>query len=155
MSGRRGRDVSVGGDWGCAGATVDECRGAANGPASGGGEGQPLPYAPRWKFVLNADYTRPLNDRFNLSLDSDYTWQSRTQYSLTETPDTVQKAYGIWNLSTTIEDKKARLRLSLVMRNAINTHYASYIAYGNLGGVVDWMPRDYGRYGGFVLHKDF
>ncbi|WP_246856491.1 TonB-dependent receptor [Acetobacter vaccinii] len=149
------RYLTLGGNFAYTYATVDHFRCPSNAPTSCNVDGQPLPYAPRWKFVLNADYTRPLNDRFNLSLDSDYTWQSRTQYSLTETPDTVQKAYGIWNLSTTIEDKKARLRLSLVMRNAINTHYASYIAYGNLGGVVDWMPRDYGRYGGFVLHKDF
>lgn len=41
------------------------------------------------------------------------------------------------------------------MRNAINTHYASYISYGAVGGTVDSIPRDYGRYGGFILRKDF
>lgn len=105
--------------------------------------------------MLNADYTKSLNNRFTLSVDSDYTWQSRTQFALTETPDTVQKAYGIWNMSTTLQDKKLKLQLSLVMRNAINTHYASYMAYGALGGVTSSIPRDYGRYGGFVLRKDF
>ncbi|CAI9121487.1 TonB-dependent receptor [Brytella acorum] len=149
------RYLTVGGNFAYTYATVDHFNCPAGAPLSCNVNGQPLPFAPRWKFVLNADYTRPLNDRFTLSLDSDYTWQSRTQYSLTETPDTVQKAYGIWNLSTTIEDKKHRLRLTLVMRNAINKHYASYMGYGSLGGVVNWLPRDYGRYGGFTLHKDF
>jgi iron complex outermembrane receptor protein len=67
----------------------------------------------------------------------------------------VQKAYGIWNMSTTLRDSKLRLQLSLVMRNAINTHYASYISYGAVGGTMDSIPRDYGRYGGFILRKDF
>ncbi|WP_025885493.1 TonB-dependent receptor [Asaia prunellae] len=149
------RYVTIGGNFAYTYATVDHFNCPAGAPLSCNVNGQPLPFAPRWKTVLNADYTRPLNDRFTLSLDSDYTWQSRTQYSLTETPDTIQKAYGIWNLGTTIEDKKHRLRLTLIMRNAINTHYASYIGYGSLGGVVNWLPRDYGRYGGFTLRKDF
>lgn len=149
------RYLTVGGNFAYTYATVDHFNCPAGAPLSCNVNGQPLPFAPRWKFVLNADYTRPLNDRFSLSLDSDYTWQSRTQYSLTETPDTIQKAYGIWNLSTTFEDKKHKLRLTLIMRNAINTHYASYMGYGSLGGVVNWLPRDYGRYGGFTLHKDF
>lgn len=149
------RYMTVGGNFAYTYATVDHFNCPSGAPLSCNVNGQPLPFAPRWKFVLNADYTRPINDRFTLSLDSDYTWQSRTQYSLTETPDTIQKAYGIWNLSTTVEDRKHRLRLTLIMRNAINTHYASYIGYGSLGGVVNWLPRDYGRYGGFALHKDF
>lgn len=149
------RYLTVGSNFAYTYATVDHFNCPAGAPLSCNVNGQPLPFAPRWKFVLNADYTRPLNDRFTLSLDSDYTWQSRTQYSLTETPDTIQKAYGIWNMSTTIEDRKHRLRLTLIMRNAINTHYASYMGYGSLGGVVNWLPRDYGRYGGFTLHKDF
>jgi len=148
-------ELTLGGNFAYTYATVDQFKCPTGAAQSCNINGEPLPFAPRWKFVLNADYTRPLNDRFAVSLDSDYTWQSRTQYSLTETPDTVQKAYGIWNLSTTLEDKVHRLRLTLILRNAINTHYYSYMSYGNLGGVVGWLPRDYGRYGGFSLHKDF
>ncbi|GBQ34097.1 TonB-dependent receptor [Acetobacter fabarum] len=147
--------LTLGGNFAYTYAVVDKFNCPAGAPASCNVNGQPLPFAPRWKFVLNADYTKSLNNRFTLSVDSDYTWQSRTQFALTETPDTVQKAYGIWNMSTTLQDKKLKLQLSLVMRNAINTHYASYMAYGALGGVTSSIPRDYGRYGGFVLRKDF
>ncbi|WP_244980613.1 TonB-dependent receptor [Acetobacter thailandicus] len=152
---RATQKLTLGGNFAYTYAVVDKFNCPAGSPASCNVNGQPLPFAPRWKFVLNANYTQPLTERFNLSFNSDYTWQSRTQYALTETPDTVQKAYGIWNMSTTIEDKKLRLQLSLIMRNALNTHYNSYMAYGALGGVVSSIPRDYGRYGGFVLHKDF
>ncbi|WP_408735203.1 TonB-dependent receptor [Gluconacetobacter diazotrophicus] len=149
------RDLTLGGNLTYDYAVVDRFNCPAGAPASCNVNGEPLPFAPRWKFVLNADYTRALNDRFSVSVDSDYTWQSRTQFALTETPDTVQKAYGIWNMSTTLRDSKLRLQLSLVMRNAINTHYLSYISYGVLGGTADFLPRDYGRYGGFVLRKEF
>lgn len=146
---------TVGGNFAYTYAVVDKFNCPAGSPASCNVNGQPLPFAPRWKFVLSADYARPLNDRFIASVGSDYVWQSRTQFSLTETPDTVQKSYGIWNLNAGLEDKKLRLKLTLVMRNAINTHYASYMSYGAVGGVLNALPRDYGRYGGFVLRKDF
>lgn len=148
-------DLTLGGSFTYDYATVDHFNCPAGAPASCNVNGQPLPFAPRWKFVLNADYTHALSDRFSFSLDSDYTWQSRTQFALTETPDTEQKAYGIWNMSTTLRDAKLKLQLSLVMRNAINTHYVSYISYGAVGGTADFLPRDYGRYGGFILRKDF
>lgn len=149
------RDLTLGSNFTYNYAVVDHFNCPAGAPASCNVNGQQLPFAPRWKFVLNADYTHALNERYSFSVDSDYTWQSRTQFALTETPDTVQKAYGIWNMSTTLRDTKLKLQLSLVMRNAINTHYASYISYGAVGGTVDSIPRDYGRYGGFILRKDF
>ncbi|MCQ9156666.1 TonB-dependent receptor [Acidomonas methanolica] len=147
--------VTLGGNAAYTYAVVDQFHCPVGAALSCNVNGQQLPFAPRWKFIFSGDYTRNLSDRFKWSIDSTYTWQSRTQYQLTETPDTVQKAYGIWNFGTTIEDVPHRLRLTLLMRNALDTHYYSYKSYGNLGGVVGWLPRDFGRYGGFELHKDF
>ncbi|MBB2176201.1 TonB-dependent receptor [Gluconacetobacter johannae] len=149
------RALTLGGNFAYTYAVIDQFNCPPGAPSSCNVNGKPLPFAPRWKFVLNADYVRPLNDRFTWSLDSDYTWQSRTQNSLTETSDTIQKAYGIWNLSTSIEDRPHRLRLTLVLRNALNSHYQSFLSYGSMGGVTSWVPRDFSRYGGFILHKDF
>ena len=136
-------------------AVVDQFNCPAGSPLSCDVNGGPLPFAPRWKMLFSADYTRPLSERLQLSLDSSYTWQSRTQYSLAETQDTAQGAYGIWNLSVAIADLDARWRVAGILRNALDTHYVSNLSYGNLAGVVSWLNRDYGRYGGIELHKDF
>ena len=117
--------------------------------------GQPLPFAPHWKFDLRADYLRPVSDRYDIDVGSDYAWQSQTQYSLTETPDTIQAAYGLWDMNISLIDNIGRWRISAVLKNALNTHYSPVLTYGNLGGVVRGVARDDGRYGGFTLHKDF
>ncbi|AHB11090.1 enterobactin receptor protein (plasmid) [Zymomonas mobilis subsp. mobilis str. CP4 = NRRL B-14023] len=149
------RHFTLGGNFAYTHAVVDHFNCPTGAPLSCNVNGQPLPFAPRWKFTISTEYTKDLDDRFRFAVGSSYNWQSRTQYSLTETPDTIQKAYGVWNLNTSIEDKKNKLRLTLILRNALNTHYASYIGYGSLGGVASWLPRDYGRYGGFTVRKDF
>ncbi len=73
-------------------------------PASAGGgcanvNGQPLPFAPKWKFHVDGSYRIPVSDTLGVELQTDYSWKDRTQYSITETPDTIQPAYGIWNAS--------------------------------------------------------
>jgi iron complex outermembrane receptor protein len=117
--------------------------------------GQPLPFAPRWKTHLEGDYLIPMNDTWNVGLESDYNWQSKTQYSLSETPDTVQGAYGIWNASVGLLGAHNGWQLRVLVKNIANQHYSPYIAYGDLGGVVRWVPRDNNRYFGVNLHKDF
>jgi iron complex outermembrane recepter protein len=149
------RYMTLNGNFAYTYANIDKFNCPAGAAASCDVNGKPLPFAPRWKFVLGADYDRPISDRFSVDLNSVYTWQSRTQYSLAETPDTIQSAYGIWNGSIGITDRSHGLRLTLILRNILDMHYASYIKYGNEAGVTNFIPRDFNRYGGFELHKDF
>jgi iron complex outermembrane receptor protein len=117
--------------------------------------GQPLPFAPKWKMHLEGDYKVPVNADWAVGLESDYNWQSKTQYQLTETPDTVQPAYGIWNASIGLLGDKNGWSFRVLVKNILDQHYSPYIAYGDLGGVVRWVPRDNDRYFGFNIHKDF
>lgn len=149
------RYLTLNGNFAYTYATIDRFNCPPGAASSCNVDGKPLPFAPRWKFVLGADYDRPVSDRFSLDLNSIYTWQSQTQYSLAETPDTIQSAYGIWNMSVGLNDRPDRVRLTLVLRNALNTHYASYIKYGNEAGVTNFIARDFARYGGFELRKEF
>ena len=91
----------------------------------------------------------------DLDLDTDYNWQSKTQYQLSETPDTVQPAYGIWNASVGLISDKSGWATRVLVKNIANTHYASYLSHGDLAGVVRWVPRDDTRYVGLNVHKDF
>lgn len=127
----------------------------AGAPASCDINGEPLPFAPKWKLHVDGDYRKPITDRFDLDLDTDYNWQSKTQYQLAETADTIQPAYGIWNASLGLIDPHAGWAVRFLVKNITDEHYSSYLSHGTLGGLVRWVPRDDDRYVGVNVHKDF
>jgi iron complex outermembrane receptor protein len=124
-------------------------------PSSCNINNQPLPFAPKFKGHVAANYKLFDTDAYRVTLESDYNWQSRVQYSLAETPDTIQPAYGIWNASLAVAGKTNGWSARVLLKNMLDQHYSSYLAYGSLGGVVRWVPRDDSRYFGFNLRKDF
>jgi iron complex outermembrane receptor protein len=118
--------------------------------------GGALPFAPRWKLHLEQDYRRPITDAIDVDIDTDYNWQSSTQYQLSQTPDTIQPAYGIWNASIGLIGTQYRgWSARVLVKNILNQHYSSYLSHGDLAGVMRWVPRDDDRYFGVNLHKDF
>jgi iron complex outermembrane receptor protein len=117
--------------------------------------GQPLPFAPGWKLDANAQYAVTLTPTYQLNFNTDYNWQSKTQYQLTETPDTIQPAYGIWDGAVTLINTDQDWKVSFLVKNMLDQHYSSYITHGDLGGVVRYVPRDNSRYVGVSARKDF
>jgi iron complex outermembrane receptor protein len=117
--------------------------------------GKVLPFAPKWKLDVSTDYTIPLSGPFDLQLSTDYNYKTKTQYSLSETPDTVQGAYGIWNAGVALLGKDNGWQLRAIAKNLTDQHYSSYIARGSVGGVVRFVPRDDNRYFGVNVRKDF
>jgi iron complex outermembrane receptor protein len=97
----------------------------------------------------------PLSDAYELRPATDFDWQSSTQYQLTETPATIQKAYGIWNASVTLANAPGAWRVTGLIKNILDQHYSEYLVYGDLGGVVRYVPRDNSRYFGVEVRKDF
>lgn len=141
-------------------ARIDQFNCPANGvncaDASGNAyvNGHPLPFAPDWKFNLDGSYSFPVSDSFDLELQSDFTWRSDTQFSITQTPDTVQPAYGIWNASVAIlADGGWSVRG--VVKNIANQHYSPAIAYGSVAGVSRFVPRDNDRFFGVIGSVNF
>ena len=118
-------------------------------------DGQPLPFAPKVKLYGSAQYQFPLTDGLDLQLQSDVTFRSRTQYSLSETPSTVEPAYAIWNASVAFLTSNSGLQLRGFVKNITNTHYSSFLGNGSAAGTVRFVPRDDVRYGGVQLRKDF
>jgi iron complex outermembrane receptor protein len=119
--------------------------------------GGALPFAPRWKTHFEADYLVPLVSAWDLDLQGDFNWQSSTQYQLAQTAQTIQGAYGPWNLSAGLINSPSGLSIRVLVKNLTNEHYSSYIATGNEGatGIVRWVPRDYSRYVGIDIRKTF
>jgi iron complex outermembrane receptor protein len=117
--------------------------------------GQPLPFSPKFKMHIEGDYRRALVGPLDVDLETDYNYQSDTQYQLSETPQTIQPAYGIWNASIGLLDDHAGLSARFLVKNIVNQHYSSYLVSGDLGGIVRYVPRDNSRYVGFNVRKDF
>jgi iron complex outermembrane receptor protein len=136
-------------------ARVDEFACPPNAATTCNINGQPLPFAPRWKLDATARYTIPINDVYDASVATDFDWQSKQQYQLTETPDTVQQAYGIWNASVTLRNFSQDWRVTGLVKNILDQHYSDYIAYGSLAGAIRYVPRDNSRYFGIEVRKDF
>jgi len=124
-------------------------------PSSCNVNGQPLPYAPRWKVYTNVAYRFAVSDSFDVELQSDVSLRSKTQYSLTETPSTVQPDYAIWNASVALLGDRGGWQLRGYVKNITNTHYATFLANGTFAGTVRYVPRDDKRYFGMQLRKDF
>jgi iron complex outermembrane receptor protein len=118
--------------------------------------GKPLPYSPDWKGNVSALYAVPLSAvaNWDLELGTDFNWQSETQYDISQSPDAIQGAFGIWNASVALVQPQQGWRASLVVKNIGDKSYSSFLGTGGqyINRVV---PRDDRRYFGVSLRKDF
>jgi iron complex outermembrane receptor protein len=117
--------------------------------------GEPLPFAPDWKLNIDARYVIQAGGSLQWVLASDFQWQSRVQYQLTETADTTQGAYGIWNASVALADELRGWSVRALVKNITATSYSEYLAHGDFAGLMRWVPRDASRYAGIDIRKSF
>jgi iron complex outermembrane receptor protein len=126
--------------------------------------GKTLPNAPKVKLNLGGQLDLPLPSLpFNGFISGTTRYQSRTQYSLNQDPNTIQGAYSITNLSFGAVDRQGRWKASLFVNNLFDKRYAaglnSSIANGTWSpkapnvplavNTTEWLPpRDYHRYFG-------
>ncbi|UYY77088.1 TonB-dependent receptor [Sphingomonas sp. R1] len=110
-------------------------------------DGQPLPFAPDWKLSGGAAWKLPITDGLAVELQTDASYKTKTQYAITQTPDTIQPAYGIWNASIALIGGE-RWELRALVKNILDQHYANYLVYGTTAGVARYVPRDNDRYVG-------
>jgi iron complex outermembrane receptor protein len=136
-------------------AKVDTFNCPVGAPVSCNINGGPLPFAPKSKVYLDAEYTAHVLSNYDLRLSSDYSYQSRTQFSLSETPDTIQKPYGIWNASAALVGLENGWTVRGIVKNIANQHYSTAVGYATLAGVARFVPRDNDRYAGVTVRKDF
>ncbi len=117
-------------------------------------DGKPLPFAPDWKLSGGGAYRIPVGDTLNVELQSDWTFRSDTQFALTQTPDTVQPSYGIWNASVALMSN-AKWEVRGLVKNILDTHYSNLLGSGTTAGVVRFVPRDNDRYFGVNARYNF
>ncbi|SDH85163.1 TonB-dependent receptor [Pseudomonas panipatensis] len=135
-------------------ARIESFNCPAGAAASCNVNGKPLPFSPDWKSYVRADYDIPLDNGLDVELGSDYSWQDKVQYDLSQNPNTIQGAYGIWNASVALADYSQGWRVALLAKNLTDKSYSPLIATGT-GYVYRLVPRDDSRYFGVELRKDF
>lgn len=116
--------------------------------------GKPLPFSPDVKGSVQATYLIELSSGLQLELGTDYNWQSEVQYDLSQTPDTIQGSYGIWNASVALSDPAQGWRVALLGKNLADESYASFLQQAN-GSLYRAVPRDDERYFGVNARWDF
>ncbi|MDE2145629.1 MAG: TonB-dependent receptor [Burkholderiales bacterium] len=116
--------------------------------------GKPLPFSPDWKGNLRAQYYLPVGGSKTMDFGADYSWQSKVQYDLAQSPDAIQPAYGIFNASIELAHDTQGWRVALLVKNLFNKSYATFLQ--NSGNNVNrYVPRDDQRYFGINARYDF
>ncbi|MGH8123487.1 MAG: TonB-dependent receptor, partial [Rudaea sp.] len=100
-------------------------------------DGKPLPYAPKYKAVINASYELPTSLPFAVSLNTNYSWQSKQQMDIGESPYTIQPAYGVWNAGIKFSNNSDTYSVSLVLQNILNQFYATALVPDSATKVVN------------------
>jgi iron complex outermembrane recepter protein len=108
-------------------ARIDSFKCPPDAEASCNVDDKPLPFSPDWKANGRIDYVVSLPTDKSLSFGAVYRWQSDTQYDISQTPDAIQPAYGIFDASIALADGTKGYQVALLARNLSNESYASFI----------------------------
>ena len=116
--------------------------------------GKPLPFSPDWKWNAQIDRYFTVTNNRQIEVSTQYSWQSKVQFSLDQNPNTIQGAYGLLNASIALVDNADDWRVALHVRNALDKSYATLLST-NGGRIIRQVPRDDERYFGISFRKNF
>lgn len=116
--------------------------------------------APEWKLSVSADYTPSLTPTLDGVFQAAYNYQGAFNFGINRDPETVQKAYGILNLSFGIRGADRKWELVGFVNNVFDKHYFfnvnnSYGNQGNAQATQSNLPRDFNRYAGVRASHTF
>ncbi|MFZ6772590.1 TonB-dependent receptor [Undibacterium sp. SXout7W] len=135
-------------------AHIDQFNCPAAAAASCNLNGQTLPFSPKLKSFTRASYGIPLQNGLFVDLSADYSWQSKVQYDLFQSPNAIQGSFGLFNASIALSSPTNGWRVALVGKNLTDKSYATNLI-NNTGYVTRAVPRDDQRYFGINFRKDF
>jgi hypothetical protein len=115
-------------------ARIDQFNCPAAAAASCTLNGQTLPFSPKWKSFSRASYGIPLANGLHLELSADYSWQSKVQYDLFQSVNTIQGSVGLINASIALSSSDNGWRIALIGKNLGDKSYATNLV--NSSGYV-------------------
>jgi iron complex outermembrane receptor protein len=117
--------------------------------------------APKWKFSADMTWYEDLGViPWTAVFQSSYTYTSTVNYALTLDPYTVQKGYGILNLSAGMQDAHERYKVTFFVNNVLDKHYHPDITdlastFGSTPAIGALVPRDFSTYAGIRVSAQF
>jgi iron complex outermembrane receptor protein len=135
-------------------ARIDDFKCPPAAAASCNLNGKTLPFSPKFKAWLRANYAVPLPNGLQADFNADYNYQTGTQFDLFQSPLAVQGAYGIVNAAVELSSGEGGWRVALVGKNLADRSYATNLIV-NTGYVNRTVPRDDRRYLGITARKEF
>jgi iron complex outermembrane receptor protein len=123
--------------------------------------GKALFDAPKWKFSADMNWYQDLGFiPWTGVFQASYTYTSTVNYALTQDPYTVQKGYGILNLSAGMQDAHDRYKVTFFVNNVLDKHYHPDITnlastFGSTEAIGALVPRDFSTYAGLRLSAQF
>ncbi len=132
--------------------------------------GRRLPFAPKNKFNVTANYKVPLpgDMPFNLRVNSTYTYTSLINFDIDQSALAQQPGYGLWDASAVVSTKDDRYKLAFIAKNLTNQYYTTFITPGGTGPAAGTLnpllpgsftrlqiPRDAQRYFGVKFTASF
>ncbi|MBW8858548.1 MAG: TonB-dependent receptor, partial [Caulobacter sp.] len=129
--------------------------------------GKRLNNTPKYKFSLGGQYdiNLPANVPFKGFIGATVRWQDDINFSLSQDPRTVQKAYSITDLTVGVADREGRYKLTAFANNLFDKRYDQGLGNGTSGYSnpaiptavgKTWFPgRDAFRYFGARLDVNF
>ncbi len=132
---RAARDFNIGGGLAYTDAKVDEFRLPAGGnPADFIPAGTRLPFAPKWKASLGADYTIRTGGFADVQLSAQTSYQSKQLTLLVGNVLAREFAtvggYGLVDLAVALIEKDDRFKLSFTVKNVFDQSFAAAISDG-------------------------
>ena len=121
--------------------------------------GATLPNAPKWKMNVGMDFSQPIGD-YEMIFSGAYAYQTKVNFSLNTDPGTVQKAYGVLNVSGGFRKPGGGYQAVIFVNNVFDKSYGVNGAnqFGNFGSqtVTELQPaRDFHRYAGVRLSVSY
>jgi iron complex outermembrane receptor protein len=154
-------DLSFSGGIAYTDAKIDQFRVPTNGNNTGVvPPGTQLPYAPKWKGSLGADYRIRTGGAIDVALGAQGSYQSsqiaQLDASAAIRAATTIRAYGLVDLSAGIVEANDRFRVTFQVKNLFDESFAAAITSGGPGGSYRYIiPREADRYYGVTGRVNF
>ncbi|GHA20648.1 TonB-dependent receptor [Arenicella chitinivorans] len=88
-------------------------------------DGKQLPRSPEWKVNVGAQWDLPINDKGDLSLRLDYSWQSKIYYTVFNIDAASEDAYGIVNARVNWAPSNSNWSVAIFGKNLSDELYFS------------------------------
>ena len=115
--------------------------------------GQPLPFAPKHKLNVNADWKIPVTDALVVRLNGGVSYSSRINFDIDQNPLAQQAPYALVDGQIALQSANDRWSIALIGKNLTDKFYTSFITPVGTGTTALsyqrlQVPRDAQRYFG-------